>query len=303
MIVLENPTYVFIDSATPYMWLPENLCSLFASMLDLTYNKEMNWYYLSATTYLELVQKNVTFNFTFVNKDSQTININLPYKSFDLVESADPDEKVRYFPLRKATEDQYILGRAFLQEAYLIVDYERGNFSIYQAQHSAAKDIIAIEPVIHETPRPLASTDDTTGGSPTASSDNLSVWIWGIVLPGAIIFGFVAILMFVRKYGKKPSVTGRTSVHDIFAGKTELDGQDARHEAGHHPRGAELGIGLRAELYGSHMAPQLLENTIVTAEMGSDGVVHEVSAEAITTVDETPRQIEHHSSTRRGTEH
>src|ERR1019366_4883174 len=44
----------------------------------------------------------------------------------------------RYFPLKRAANDsQTTLGRAFLQEAYLIVDYERSNFSLYQRNWDA----------------------------------------------------------------------------------------------------------------------------------------------------------------------
>ena len=39
-----------------------------------------------------------------------------------------------YFPLRRANgESQYILGRTFLEEAYVIADYERMNFTVLQA--------------------------------------------------------------------------------------------------------------------------------------------------------------------------
>jgi hypothetical protein len=74
------------------------------------------------------------------------VNITLPYDAFDLQLSypylpnttyADPSKY--YFPLRQAAnETQYVLGRAFLQEAYLITDYERNNFSIHQAVHNAS---------------------------------------------------------------------------------------------------------------------------------------------------------------------
>ncbi|KAL8640368.1 MAG: hypothetical protein Q9226_008757 [Calogaya cf. arnoldii] len=53
----------------------------------------------------------------------------------------------RYFPLiRAANESQYTLGRTFLQEAYLIADYERRNFSISQCswKEGVQQDIIPI---------------------------------------------------------------------------------------------------------------------------------------------------------------
>ncbi|RAL66809.1 hypothetical protein DID88_007592 [Monilinia fructigena] len=66
------------------------------------------------------------------------VNITLPYAAFDwwaeypLVQNA-----TRYFPLKRASDSSQItLGRVFLQEAYLIADYERSQFSIHQRNWS-----------------------------------------------------------------------------------------------------------------------------------------------------------------------
>jgi hypothetical protein len=43
-------------------------------------------------------------------------------------------ESVRYFPLKQAAnETQYTLGRTFLQEVYMIADYDRGALSLFPA--------------------------------------------------------------------------------------------------------------------------------------------------------------------------
>jgi hypothetical protein len=78
---------------------------------------------------------------------SKAVEIVLPLSAFDhrlsypfpqLAPGESVEEGIRYFPLRR-TEDpeKYAIGRVFLQEAYLIVDYERHNFSVSQAQFSA----------------------------------------------------------------------------------------------------------------------------------------------------------------------
>jgi hypothetical protein len=65
----------------------------------------------------------------------QTIDVSIPYGAFDL--TAQPplvNTSTRYFALKRASnQTQYTLGRAFLQEAFLTVDYERHNFSLAQA--------------------------------------------------------------------------------------------------------------------------------------------------------------------------
>ena len=44
--------------------------------------------------------------------------------------------------MKRATDDQYTLGRSFLQDAYLAVDYDQGNFSVYQALYPPLQDQI-----------------------------------------------------------------------------------------------------------------------------------------------------------------
>ncbi|XMA14260.1 hypothetical protein WAI453_007051 [Rhynchosporium graminicola] len=62
------------------------------------------------------------------------VNIVLPYAAFDLVANLSlAQNATRYFPLTRAVNNtQNVLGRALLQEAYLIADYERSQFSIHR---------------------------------------------------------------------------------------------------------------------------------------------------------------------------
>jgi len=85
-----------------------------------------------------LQELNPTITFKLGNNAFDTgnsTNIELPYSAFDL-QASKPyyGNATNYFPIRRAANDaQYILGRTFLQEAYLIVDYERKNFTVAQA--------------------------------------------------------------------------------------------------------------------------------------------------------------------------
>ncbi len=64
------------------------------------------------------------------------MEIEIPYGAFDL-EAREPltlNGTPHYLPLRRAqNETQYALARTFLQQAYLIVGYERTYFSVSQA--------------------------------------------------------------------------------------------------------------------------------------------------------------------------
>jgi len=139
--------YVTIDSSTPFLWLPKSACGNFAQALGLTYNDSLALYTFDGNASVHDDLQNWGLNFTFSLSDSsnpsQIVNITLPYAAFDLQLSYPyiPNTTYQsgnkyYFPLRQAANNtQYVLGRAFLQEAYIITDYERNNFSVYQALH------------------------------------------------------------------------------------------------------------------------------------------------------------------------
>ncbi|TVY36337.1 hypothetical protein LSUB1_G006371, partial [Lachnellula subtilissima] len=103
-----------IDSSTPYLWLPQSL----------------------------------EFTVTLSNTGSSTglVNITLPYAAFDLqltfpaipnTTYGSSNSEKYYFPIKRASNQaQYTIGRSFLQEAYLITDYERNTYSIHQAVHT-----------------------------------------------------------------------------------------------------------------------------------------------------------------------
>jgi hypothetical protein len=94
-----------------------------------------------------------TFSFTIGTAafGGATITIDIPYAAFDL-QAGYPvfGAPTNYFPLRRAANNtQFTLGRAFLQEVYLSVDWERDVFNISQAVFSSpplAPDIVTIEP-------------------------------------------------------------------------------------------------------------------------------------------------------------
>ena len=136
-----------IDSSTPFLWLPEQACNAFANALNLTYDDTLQLYLFSTDNSSSpdaLNAWNLTFTVTLSNVpgSSNQIELTLPYAAFNLqltypfpnLAANVNSPPTNYFPLRKAANTtQYTIGRAFLQETYLTVDYERNNFSISQA--------------------------------------------------------------------------------------------------------------------------------------------------------------------------
>jgi hypothetical protein len=197
-----------IDSSTPFLWLPAAVCERFASALGLSYNTSLNLYTfdLNASQHEILAASQLSFTFRLSDFASATdlVNITLPYAAFDLkliypaipnTNYGDADSTKYYFPLRQAVnEAQYTIGRAFLQEAYLISDYERNTFSVHQAVH--VLDSVGNLSIVAIT-RPSTST--LTGNPAAASSDIKSSFSKGAII--GISLGAIAILVLSATLG------------------------------------------------------------------------------------------------------
>ncbi|KAL8676315.1 MAG: hypothetical protein Q9186_007162 [Xanthomendoza sp. 1 TL-2023] len=185
----------YVDSTVAQIWLPEEACTAFEKAFGLTYDSENNLYPVGNTLHKKLLAQNASITFTLGNSDSggQTIDITLPYDSFDL--QAKPPftaNATRYFPLqRAANETQYTLGRTFLQEAYLIVDWERSNFSISQCLFDpdmSQENLIPIKPVKGSTNQDT----ETDNGKITGIAVGIAVAV-------VLIIGGMAAYFIVRK--------------------------------------------------------------------------------------------------------
>lgn len=172
--LLPTPVFMYIDSTIPEIWLPLDACKAFESAFGLTYDNATNLYLVNDVTHSQLLAESANITFTLGQKTTggETIDIVFPYAAFDLV--AKPpyrglQNSSNYFPLRRAAnESQYVFGRTFLQEAYLVVDWERFNFSVYQCSwvFGTSSHIV---PILSPS---LANSTNTTIGTPNSSSSS-----------------------------------------------------------------------------------------------------------------------------------
>ncbi|MCJ1385961.1 hypothetical protein MMC17_009086 [Xylographa soralifera] len=136
-----GPLLTFIDSTAPAIWLPLPVCQAFEEVFGLTWNDTYGYYFINDTLRATLLASNPNVTFTLSNTATggPTVNITLPYAAFDktlsygigLINNLPSLESQTYFPLqRAANSSQYTLGKTFLQEAYIITDYERQNFTV-----------------------------------------------------------------------------------------------------------------------------------------------------------------------------
>jgi hypothetical protein len=124
-----------IDSSVSQLWLPRVICDQLEVSLGLTYDSTTELYIVNDTAHEDLIRLAPEFAFTLAadGTTNVTTSIIIPYAAFDL--RAGPPTynfSTNYFPIRRASQGS-VLGRAFLQEAYLVVDWERSNFTLSPA--------------------------------------------------------------------------------------------------------------------------------------------------------------------------
>ena len=212
--LLSDGVFAFIDSTIPYIYLPLETCQEFEKAFGLTWNSTRELYLVNSTLHSSLLKTNPNITFTLGTTASggDTVDIILPYAAFDLnVSWPYVSDTSYYYPLKRATNStQYTLGRAFLQEAYLIADYERSNFSVFPCKWEAnAQSTIVAIPSINDT---TTSNNTTTPATPHSAKSSISVGlIVGIVI-GALVV--IAIAAFLIWYFRRRLCCGKPSELD-----------------------------------------------------------------------------------------
>ncbi|KAL9580872.1 MAG: hypothetical protein Q9203_006129 [Teloschistes exilis] len=229
--LLPTPIISFVDATVSHIWLPLEACEAFERAFGLVFDAESSLYLVNETQHKDLQTRNATLVFT-IGADTtttQTLNVSLPYAAFDLQLTAYPNapNATRYFPLRRAVNDtQYTLGRTFLQETYLIADYERSQFSINQChfEEGLAQNIRAIS-----SPN---ATNITTGPSshPKPYGPHLSSGvIAAIVVVPVVIFTVLGIILALFRRRKRRA-TKQASCDDSPATTTVAGSIFGEHE-------------------------------------------------------------------------
>lgn len=243
---------IFIDSTVPELWLPESACSAFEDAFGLEYDDNFQRYLLTSSQRDDLLSNDAEVTFTIGPEESggETVDITFPYAAFDkevhypIVVSPNTSY---YFPLRRAANStQYTLGRTFLQEAYLIADYERGNFSVSQCDWDQSRiSTPSIANIVSPT-KYSTSSDSDSGFSAGA--------IAGVVVGVVAVIAAVALVFWIlrrRKRGEKQRLAELEAREAQGAGKHDPNASDADNEGKpfiSQPMGGELAGEERFEL-------------------------------------------------------
>jgi hypothetical protein len=200
-----------IDSTLPYLVLPDDICNKFVERFNLGFDRSTGLYTINSTAHELNKQQNATVSFKLsaqVQDSEPHTTIVFPYNAFYL-QASDPiyTNATAYFPIRKSSNGYYILGRTFLQEAYIVVDYERAKFTV--------------APVVFSNPLPsedLVTIYNSTYVLPTTAPKADSGGLAAGAIAG-IVIGIVAVFLLVGGgawiyYKRRRAANAKTGDHE-----------------------------------------------------------------------------------------
>ncbi|KAF2688332.1 acid protease [Lentithecium fluviatile CBS 122367] len=219
-----------IDSTLPYLYLPDAVCDEFAERFGLVYDEKHDIYTVNSTAHQTNVNLNATVSFrigTGPDASDPFASIELPYAAFyytidqPLVENA-----TEYFPIKKSPNGIYVLGRTFLQESYVIVDYERWNFTVAPVLYSQNTDEHDLVPIWNTTYSPSVPTPTSiaSGGGSGLSPGAVAGIVVGVVV--VLLLAGLAFFFRWKKRQAKRQLYAEKSGEEI---DTSLAGGEVKH--------------------------------------------------------------------------
>ncbi|KAH7342685.1 aspartic peptidase domain-containing protein [Rhexocercosporidium sp. MPI-PUGE-AT-0058] len=262
--LLSSSIFAFIDSAVPDFYLPVSVCQQFEKAFGLTVDQASGRYLIDNSTHdkLKALNPNITFTLANQKEGGETTDIVLPYAAFDLNITTPllTNSSSLYFPLKQTSDESlYILGRAFLQEAYITAHYNSRTFSVSQALFSdnASPTLIALPATLPTPTTSPGSNNPNSSNKPSSPSSKTKLGggaIAGIVIGAlaglALLFLLIFFLLRRRRRHAAAARVGaeKGPVHEIDSGKridpttksaysaqasaltSEVSGKDARVE-------------------------------------------------------------------------
>ncbi|KAK4250206.1 hypothetical protein C7999DRAFT_11939 [Corynascus novoguineensis] len=144
---------VLLDPCSPYFTLPKSTCDSIASHLPVSYNDSLGLYLwnVSSPRYRNIVASASVLAFTLIGaSNTQEVTINVPFRHLNLTLSPPfTDSPTPYFPCFTGGTGTFVLGRAFLQDAFLGGNWEMRKTFVAQAPGPnvpARADPVNVEP-------------------------------------------------------------------------------------------------------------------------------------------------------------
>ena len=240
-----------IDSTLPYLILPDCICDHFERTFGLTYDETQNLYFVNSTSHERNGQQNGTVEFKIAGSPSDTAtyaNIQLGYSAFDQQwKPTVGGNATNYFPLKRSKNGVYTLGRTFLQEAYIVVDYDRLNFTVAPAFYADPMPREDLKIIYNTTYNPLSDSSNSGGGLAPGAIAGIVV---GIVVAFAIA-GIIAFCWWRKRKNKKETVQKQYETSQI---DPTLAGQEVKHRRVSELTGSDLPSSPKTPLGGYYTA-------------------------------------------------
>lgn len=128
---------VYVDGCSPYLTLPESTCKNIASHLPIYLDEPLGLYLwnTSSPKYDRIVSSASALSFSFIaDSNVDPIKIRVPFMHLNLtLEAPLSDSPKPYFPCHVNNAGKYVLGRAFLQDAFIGANWKVSKWWMAQA--------------------------------------------------------------------------------------------------------------------------------------------------------------------------
>ena len=191
-----------IDSTLPWLYLPDSICDLFVRRFNLTEDTARNYFTIDTDTVTANDAGTESISFLLQNAldsgDTTSTTITLPYLAFN----ASAHWSLGYtgvqpiFPIRRQlSEGNAVLGRAFLQEAYIHANYQQDVLRFNISQRAFPDETTPANIVtVHATRLPGTESAGLSRGAIAG------IVIGAVAAVAIVVFG---ILFFLRRRNKK----------------------------------------------------------------------------------------------------
>ncbi|TPX09031.1 uncharacterized protein E0L32_001708 [Thyridium curvatum] len=256
---------VTLNAADPYMYLPASTCREAAKHLPVTWDERLQLYLWNTgdPQYGRIVKSPAYLGLVVSDKDAQNVTIKVPFALLNLtLERPLVDAPTPYFPCKPYDGDTlgfWQLGRAFLQSAFVAVDFDANATYLAQAPgpnlfQSVTRPINAGHGAASFLAKPpsefarswngkwevlmLNGNSMGTGGSSGLSPGGIA----GVVIAAVAVVALIGFCIWRRKRGSRkvapalpprgsaPMVSAGGPMHEYYTpngGAGELDGRSA----------------------------------------------------------------------------
>lgn len=127
---------VTVQPLAPYLYLPPSVCAAITADLPVTFQSKYGLYFWNTSDPLTatLISSPAYLAFTFRLSDSNSANVsvNVPFSLLNLTLTAPLiDTPTPYFPCFSQPSGNYGLGRAFLQAAFMGINWDAGDSGVW----------------------------------------------------------------------------------------------------------------------------------------------------------------------------